>query len=333
MAISQWSTSAANNASGVTNINWAEGQAPSTVNNSARQEMADIANWYRNSAEWIDRNDTATYSSGTKVTFSGNLTGIYNIGRRIKTTSSTPGTLYGVITGSSTSGANSVITIDWDSTSVLVNETISDVAIGIISNSTGTQSLDAKNISRINQFGVPTGTILEYASTSAPTGFLYCNGTGYSRSTYSTLFGVVGTSFGSSSTSTFKVPDRRGRVGFGIDNLGGTSANRITSTAADTLGGAVGAQAQTTVGSISGSVSGHALTVDEMPSHAHTVNNDQGGAGSAQFIASAAGSATAVNTSSVGGGSAHTHGDTFAFSGSTMSVLQPGIALNYIIKT
>jgi hypothetical protein len=45
MTIAQWSTTAANNATGVTNVNWAEGQAPSTVNDSSRQVMADVAAW------------------------------------------------------------------------------------------------------------------------------------------------------------------------------------------------------------------------------------------------------------------------------------------------
>lgn len=46
MAINEWSTTAGSNASGVTGINWAEGQAPSTVNDSARAMMADVAAWY-----------------------------------------------------------------------------------------------------------------------------------------------------------------------------------------------------------------------------------------------------------------------------------------------
>lgn len=46
MSIDQWSTTAASNASGVTGVNWAEGQAPSTVNDSARALMADVAAWY-----------------------------------------------------------------------------------------------------------------------------------------------------------------------------------------------------------------------------------------------------------------------------------------------
>lgn len=46
------------------------------------------------------------------------------------------------------------------------------------------------------------------------------------------------------------------------------------------------------------------LTVNELPAHTHTMKNDQGGAGTANFIASAAGSATAVTTSSTGNGAA-----------------------------
>lgn len=144
MSIAQWSTTAGNNASGVTNINWAEGQAPSTVNNSARQEMADVAVWYRTDAEWIDRNDTVTFSSGTILSFtSQNVTSIYNVGRRIRTVSATPGTLFGEITASSTSGSNTLVSIAFDSTAVLSNEAITDVSVGIVSNSTSRSSLDS----------------------------------------------------------------------------------------------------------------------------------------------------------------------------------------------
>lgn len=49
MSISDWSTTAANNATAAPGINWAEGQAPSTVNDSARQMMADVATW----RDWV----------------------------------------------------------------------------------------------------------------------------------------------------------------------------------------------------------------------------------------------------------------------------------------
>jgi hypothetical protein len=48
MSIDQWSTTAGNNASGVTGINFAEGQAPSTLNDSCRELMAQVAAWLAN---------------------------------------------------------------------------------------------------------------------------------------------------------------------------------------------------------------------------------------------------------------------------------------------
>lgn len=59
MSIDQWSSTAANNATGVTGINWAEGQAPSTVNDSARELMAQIAIW----------RDTLFTTGDVKVTY------------------------------------------------------------------------------------------------------------------------------------------------------------------------------------------------------------------------------------------------------------------------
>lgn len=65
------------------------------------------------------------------------------------------------------------------------------------------------------QFAMPTGAILPFAGTSAPTGFLMCDGTAVSRSTYSALFSVIGTAFGSGDGSTtFNLPDYRDRTVF-----------------------------------------------------------------------------------------------------------------------
>lgn len=331
MSLAQWSTLAANNATGVTNVNWAEGQAPSTVNNSARQEMADVATWYRTDGEWIDRNDSASFSSGTIVTFTGiNLTSIYNKDRRVRTVSSTPGTLHGTIIASSFS-TNTTVTIAFDSTAVLSNEAITDIAVGIISNSSAERS---------TVFGIPTGVCVPFGSTAfEPTGFAFCNAQALNRTTEAPLFAVIGTSFGSSSTSTFQTPDLRGRAPFGLDNMGGSAAGVITSTAADTLGGTFGDEKETTTGSVSGSVSAHTLTVGEIPAPTFTILSR--GPGNAGFvngdIASAATSgstgtiaSTAITTNYTGG--SHAHNDTLAFSGSSMAVLSPGIAMPWIIK-
>jgi microcystin-dependent protein len=78
-------------------------------------------------------------------------------------------------------------------------------------------------------FGLPIGAILEYGGTTPPAGadWLLCNGDPYSRSTYADLFAVIGTAFGAGDGSTtFNVPDRRGRVGVGrgthaeVDTIG-----------------------------------------------------------------------------------------------------------------
>jgi len=64
--------------------------------------------------------------------------------------------------------------------------------------------------------GVVAGTILPYGSTTVPTDYLLCDGTAVSRTTYSDLFAVIGTSFGvGDGSTTFNVPDMRQRFVMG----------------------------------------------------------------------------------------------------------------------
>lgn len=63
----------------------------------------------------------------------------------------------------------------------------------------------------------PTGALLPFAGASAPDGYLLCNGSAVSRSTYARLFAVIGTVWGAGDTSTtFNVPDMRGRYPRGV---------------------------------------------------------------------------------------------------------------------
>lgn len=109
-----------------------------------------------------------------------------------------------------------------------------------------------RGIRNSNPSGVlPIGALLPYAGSSAPDGFLLCDGAEVSRTAYASLFAVIGTTYGAGNgTTTFGVPDLRGRVPVGVDG----TANRLT--ANDALGQSGGAEK-------------HTLTVDEMPSHAH----------------------------------------------------------------
>jgi microcystin-dependent protein len=162
--------------------------------------------------------------------------------------------------------------------------------------------------------GVPTGAILPYGASSAPDGYLNCDGSAVSRTTYADLFAVIGVQFGTGNGSTtFNLPDLRGRVPMGVDG----SANRVNSLStgganADTLGGAGGSQT-------------HQLgpTESGVPQHTHGIafdatNRVQAGTDFLTF-----GSAANVQCgANAAASAANAHSNT-----------QPWLALNYIIKT
>lgn len=91
---------------------------------------------------------------------------------------------------------------------------------------------------------IPAGTIAPFGGGTVPEGWLLCDGTAVSRTTYSALFSAVGTVHGQGNgSSTFHLPDYRGRFLRGADNMGtgaaGRDPNAGTRTAANT-GGATG---------------------------------------------------------------------------------------------
>tara|TARA_R110000868_G_scaffold157001_2_gene384058 strand:- start:892 stop:4092 length:3201 start_codon:yes stop_codon:yes gene_type:complete len=77
----------------------------------------------------------------------------------------------------------------------------------------------------------PVGTIMPWPGSTAPAGYLFAYGQAVSRTTYAELFTVYGTAYGSGDGSTtFNVPDYRGRIPFGKDDMGGTAAGRLNVT-------------------------------------------------------------------------------------------------------
>ena len=182
------------------------------------------------------------------------------------------------------------------------------------------------------------GMLMPYAGATAPTGWLLCFGQAVSRSTYATLFGVVGTTYGAGDGSTtFNLPDLRGRTIAGKDDMGGTSANRLTNQTGgldgDGLGNVGGAET-------------HALAEAELAAHRHkllstttqggTEYGDSGGANDQKSIArknsynnviayslgyvTDSSEPTIAPSAETGSGTAHNN-------------VQPTIILTYIIKT
>lgn len=112
--------------------------------------------------------------------------------------------------------------------------------------------------------GVPTGVLMPYGGASAPAGWLLCFGQAVSRTTYAPLFAVIGTTFGAGDGSTsFNVPDLRGRVAAGVDNMGGTAANRLTAAGSGITPGLGNAGGVETV----------ALSVATLPAHNHGISD------------------------------------------------------------
>ena len=196
------------------------------------------------------------------------------------------------------------------------------------------------NMDSIDDRLTPTGAIIMFAGTTAPNAdWLLCDGAAVSRTTFSALFALVSTSFGvGDGSTTFNVPDLRGRTPIGLDNLGSSSANRITDANADSLNSTGGGDEDDT-STISGSVSSHTLTSGEMPAHTHDTGTRKPagspqGTGATKLVGTQPSTETnpAMLTNSTGGGGGHVHADTFAISGSGLNT-QPWLALGAIIKT
>lgn len=150
------------------------------------------------------------------------------------------------------------------------------------------------------------GTILEYSGSTAPTNYMICDGSAISRTEYSQLFAVIGTTYGAGDGSTtFNIPNFKGKVAVGYDS---------TQTEFDTLGETGGAKT-------------HTLSVEEIPSHDHTISHVAVGSNAPGYtaweenIAGGSGNTfkASAKTNATGGGQAHNN-------------LQPYTVINYIIK-
>lgn len=153
---------------------------------------------------------------------------------------------------------------------------------------------------------MPTGGIAMWVTGTAPTGYLLCNGSNVSRSTYSALFAVIGTTYGvGDGSTTFGLPDFVGRVGIGAG----------TGDASDATAHALGDE---------GGNETHTLTTAQIPSHAHTNTIPKYYEGTGTNIwpggNAAMGGSHSWSTNAAGGGGSHNN-------------MQPYVTVNYIIKT
>ena len=190
---------------------------------------------------------------------------------------------------------------------------------------------------------VPAGVVSPYAGASAPTGWLLCYGQAVSRTTYADLFTAISTTYGvGDGSTTFNLPDLRGRVAAGKDDMGGAAVSRLTTGASGVDGATLGA---------SGGSETHTLTVAQLATHTHALSGVTIGTGGAHSHtvtptnsdenASVAGAV--AQTGAAGGafststhpGHVHSISGTIdnAGSGSAHNNVQPTFTLNYIIRS
>lgn len=154
---------------------------------------------------------------------------------------------------------------------------------------------------------VPSGVILPFGGATAPAGWLLCDGTSLSRTTYANLFDAIGTAHGSVDANSFSLPDLRGRFLRGVDGGAARDPDRASRTAA-----ATGGNTGDAVGSVQGTATKTPNTAfninknqwnSNQIAHSHgtwNINKDVSASviGSLQYVSDGAGKTGATNTSS-----------------------------------
>jgi microcystin-dependent protein len=334
MTLYKWSQTAAADANADSTINWAEGQAPSSVNDSARAMMAATA-------KYRDDIAGAIVTAGTSTAYTVSSFQVFD------TLADLNGQMI-AFTPHTTNGATVTLSVDSLGAKPLRSAPNVDLAAGVIIQGTPYTATYNNTDGAFylqglygNPYNVPLLGGLDFWDTVAPnSSFVFPQGQAISRTAYAAAFARWGTTYGpGDGSTTFNVPDKTGRVSAMLES----TANRLTTAGAGVNGAAIGsAGGQQTymmqrpdLPNVQPSFAGMSGTVNVLSSAGFVTGNAliggvSGGSGNAEAPQNAAiqgvsssGSFTPQGTvQSLNGGVTQT----------AMNNLPPLIVCNYIIR-
>jgi microcystin-dependent protein len=202
------------------------------------------------------------------------------------------------------------------------------------------------------------GAIKPWTKSTAPAGYLLCNGAAVSRSTYAELFAIVSTTYGSGDGSTtFNVPQLQGKMPQGYDgntyNLAGTGGANTVTVAVTNNQAATNATNQSVT--VTGNIDNTSLTSAQLASHSHSIKKFSigGPPGSTEAFTMGAGNQLTMEqnqgylfNANEGSGTGHNHSHTLsgtltgnittsltgAVTAAGTNSFSPFVVVNYIIK-
>ena len=169
------------------------------------------------------------------------------------------------------------------------------------------------------------GALMDFPHVPDDPAWIPCYGQTLNVADYPALAAKLGSTYGGDGVTTFGLPDERGRVGAGQDDMGGTSANRLTGQTngvnGDVLGATGGAETHTLTGAEMPAHT-HSGTTSSSGSHSHSVGDTARSSGNQDGGTVGAGSHNDA-TSSISGAHTHTFTTSSAGSGSAHNIVQP----------